>query len=46
MNIDNKKILIGAGVVVVAYLLYIKSEKDKFKKYVKTMEDKRKLREA
>lgn len=45
MKID-KKILIGAGVLVVGYLLYTKSEKDKFNKYVKTMEDKRKLSEA
>jgi hypothetical protein len=45
MKID-KKILIGAGVLVVGYLLYTKSEKDKLKKRIKSMEDKRKLWEA
>ena len=38
MKID-KKVFIGVGFLVIGYLLYIKSEKDKFKKYVKSMEE-------
>ena len=41
----NRNLLIGAGVLVVGYLLYTKIEKDKFKKYVKSMEEKYSRRE-
>jgi hypothetical protein len=38
MKLDNKKILIGAGIVVIGYLLWKKSQRNSLKSRTKQME--------